>query len=153
MYPGSLTVSADTLVALYVDVIRSLARHGLRRFFLYSAHYGPRHLRVVARIAQAADEAMVETRTWAVLHAENVERLGLGDVSRVLSVAQGRNFPLLTKKLGAGSETPTSTHADGAETSEMLYLAAAQVRAGYRKLGGGSVIALLRGISQWAAAG
>src|SRR5687767_15684149 len=41
-YPGSLTISKSTFVALYVDVLRSLRDNGLRRAFLYIGHLGTR---------------------------------------------------------------------------------------------------------------
>src|SRR5262249_39605885 len=54
MYPGSLTVSADAFVSLYVDLLRSLHDNGLRRVFLVSGHFGGRHLKTVARVAEEA---------------------------------------------------------------------------------------------------
>jgi creatinine amidohydrolase/Fe(II)-dependent formamide hydrolase-like protein len=33
MYPGSLTISTETFVALYVDLLHSLHDNGMRRFF------------------------------------------------------------------------------------------------------------------------
>ena len=44
MYSGSLTVRADTLVTLYLDLLRSLHDNGLRRVFLVSGRLGGRHL-------------------------------------------------------------------------------------------------------------
>ncbi|HZS47187.1 MAG TPA: creatininase family protein [Blastocatellia bacterium] len=134
MYPGSLTVSADTFIALYLDLIRSLRKNGLRRFFLYSGHYGPRHLKVVARIAEQASIKFDHVKAYALIHSESVERFELTSNPYVLPVERGRNFELLSELLGSGSEKPTSTHADGTETSEVLYRQPNSVRVNYKEL-------------------
>lgn len=135
MYPGSLTVSSDTFVALYVDVIRSLHDQGLRRFFLYSAHFGPRHLKAVARIADEASTKVPGVSVRALIPSESAARLGLSSAGHVLVIDKGRNFELLGKFLGDRKEAlPNSLHADGAETSEMLHRQPASVREGYAKV-------------------
>ena len=134
IYPGSLTVSADTFVALYVDVIRSLRDSGLRRVFLYSGHFGPRHVRAVARIADEASRRISGVKVQALIESDLVVRLALRPGPSLLSIDRGRNFELLSKLLGQGSETPTTTHADGAETSLMLYWRPDLVRRGYQQL-------------------
>lgn len=134
MYPGSLTISADTFVALYLDLLRSLSDNGLRRFYLYSGHYGPRHLKTVARIAEEATTRLAGIKAYALIHGESVERFGLQTNPYVLPVERGRNFPLLSELLGHGAERPTSTHADGTETSEVLYRQPGAVRSGFEVL-------------------
>jgi creatinine amidohydrolase len=39
-FPGTLHVRAETLAATLADVVRSLARHGITRVFVFSAHGG-----------------------------------------------------------------------------------------------------------------
>lgn len=134
MYPGSLTISAETFTALYLDLIRSLQKNGLRRFFLYSGHYGPRHLKVVATIAEQASTTLESVNAYALIHSESVERFGLSSNPHVLPVDRGRNFKLLADLLGHGPEMPTSTHADGTETSEVLYRQPDAVKAKYDEL-------------------
>lgn len=134
MYPGSLTISADTFTALYLDLIRSMRKNGLRRFFLYSGHYGPRHLKVVAGVAEQASTKLEDVKVFALIHSESVERFGLASNPHVLPVDRGRNFKLLAELLGRGSESPTSTHADGTETSEVLYRQPGAVRGKYQEL-------------------
>jgi hypothetical protein len=51
-YPGSLTISKSTFVALYVDVLRSLRDNGLRRAFLYVGHLGTRHVEAVVQVVE-----------------------------------------------------------------------------------------------------
>jgi creatinine amidohydrolase len=134
IYPGSLTVSADTLVLLYLDLIRSLRDNGLRRVFIYSGHFGPRHIRTVARIAEEAARKISGARVQALIESDLVARLALRPGPSLLSIERGRNFELLSRLLGQGAETPTSTHADGAETSLMLYWRPDLVRRGYQQL-------------------
>src|SRR5215475_10687306 len=69
MYPGSLTIGADTFTALYLDLIKSLRKNGLRNFFLYSGHYGPRHLKVMARVAEEASSRLNNVRAYALIHS------------------------------------------------------------------------------------
>jgi creatinine amidohydrolase len=133
MYPGSLTISADTLVRVYLDLVRSLADNGLRRLFLYSGHFGPRHIRTVARVAQEA-RGISGVRVQALIESDIVARLDLQPGPSLLSIERGRNFDFLTRLLGRGSEPATSTHADGAETSLMLYFRPDLVRKGYQRL-------------------
>jgi creatinine amidohydrolase/Fe(II)-dependent formamide hydrolase-like protein len=133
-YPGSLTISAETFVSLYLDLIRSLRDNGLTRVFIYSGHYGPRHLRAVVRIAEEAAVKVAGTKVYALVASESAERLSLRPAPHLLIVERGRNFSLLSRLLAPSAETPTSLHADGAETSEMLYRAPAAVRSGYKRL-------------------
>ncbi len=132
MYPGSLTLSLETFVALYVELLRSMRDSGLHRFFLYSAHYGPRHLKAVAEVAFQASR-FPGIRAWAVLHGENMDRLGMQPAMHILRLDNGRNFALLAEALGHQGTLPFSAHADGAETSEMLYRAPDAVRTGFRQ--------------------
>jgi creatinine amidohydrolase/Fe(II)-dependent formamide hydrolase-like protein len=134
IYPGSLTIRFDTMVALYRDVLQSLRDNGLRRAFLWSGHSGARQLTAVARIAEEASATVEGLEVWAIIASENVERVGLGSNSRVLHVERLRNFELSTELLGSGTEAPASTHADGVETSIMLHWQPALVRAGYERL-------------------
>ncbi|HEU4389641.1 MAG TPA: creatininase family protein [Blastocatellia bacterium] len=133
IYPGSLTVSADTFVALYLDVIRSLRDNRLRRVFVYSGHFGPRHVRTVARIAEEANRRISEVRVQALIESDLVARLALKPGPALLSIEGGRNFELLAKLLGKGLEMPNTTHADGTETSLMLYWRPDLVRRGYQQ--------------------
>jgi creatinine amidohydrolase len=134
IYPGSLTVRFDTFVTLYLDVLRALRDSGMRRVFLWSGHSGARQLTAVAAIADQATASIENMEVWAVIASENVERVGLGTSPRVLRVDGLRNFELLTRLLGVGAEAPTSTHADGSETSVMLHWQPGSVRDGYAQL-------------------
>jgi creatinine amidohydrolase len=134
MYPGSLTVSADTFVRLYLDLLRSLHDNGLRRVFLVSGHLGGRHLEAVARIAKEASRQMEGMKVYALIDSERAERLGLRQNESLVPIERGLNFPMLTELLGRGTEPAASTHADGWEVSLMLHYYPDMVRAGYRQL-------------------
>ena len=68
-----------------------------------------------------------------VLH-ENERARGVKSGPSLLALANFRNFELLGRLLGNGSEPPTTSHADGAEISLMLFLRPDMVRPGYREL-------------------
>jgi creatinine amidohydrolase len=51
----------------------------------------------------------------------------------IISLQNFRNFDLLTSMLGATADPPTTTHADGAETSLMLFYRPDMVRPGYEQ--------------------
>lgn len=134
IYPGSLTVSADTFVRLYLDLLHSLHDNGLRRVFLVSGHLGGRHLEAVARIAEEASRQIDGMNVYALIDSERVEQLGLRPSANLVPIERGLNFPMLTQLLGRGAEPAASTHADGWEVSLMLHYHPDMVRPGYRKL-------------------
>jgi creatinine amidohydrolase len=133
IYPGSLTIGFGTFVDLYVDLLRSLHRNGLKQIFLYSGHLGGKHLRAVAQAAIDAREKVSGLKAWALIDSERLARLELPATGSVLPIEQGLNFPMLKKLLG-GSEPAFTTHADGWETSLMLHQQSRVVREGYADL-------------------
>jgi creatinine amidohydrolase len=134
MYPGSLTVSVDTFVRLYLDLLHSLHDNGLRRVFFVSGHLGGRHLQAVARIAEEASREINGMNVYALIDSERVEQLGLKPSANLVPIERGLNFPMLAELLGRGTEPAASTHADGWEVSLMLHYHPDMVRPGYRKL-------------------
>jgi creatinine amidohydrolase len=95
-YPGSTTLALDTARAVTVDVVRSLARFGPRRF--YALNTGISTLRALEPAAQAlADEGIL-------LHYTDLEASLKPAVAKV-------------------QEQEGGTHADEIETSMMLYIA------------------------------
>lgn len=94
-YPGSTTLSLDTARDLVLDVVRSLARHGPRRF--YALNTGVSTNRALAPAAEIlAREGVVFTYTD--LHS-------FGELCATVSEQEG------------------GSHADEIETSMMLYMA------------------------------
>ena len=132
-YPGSLTISKSTFVALYVDVLRSLHDNGLRRAFLYLGHLGTRHVEAVVQVVEEANRSIDGMTVYATIDSEMFERMKLAPSSHILSVEKGRNFEMLAQLLGRGTELPRTTHADGAETSWTLYFHPEVVRPGYQR--------------------
>jgi creatinine amidohydrolase len=95
-YPGSISLGLDTARDVLVDVVRSLARHGPRRF--YALNTGISTLRALRPAAEA-------------LAADGI-LLRFTDLSQALAP---------TEKQIAQQEG--GTHADELETSMMLYIA------------------------------
>jgi creatinine amidohydrolase len=133
-YPGSLTVSKSTFVALYVDVLRSLHDNGLRRAFLYPGHGGRRHTKAVVEVVEEANRKIPGMEVFATINSETLEVIKQAPSTHILSVTKGRNFEMLAQLLGRGTEMPTTSHADGVETSWTLYFYPDAVRPGYERL-------------------
>jgi creatinine amidohydrolase len=132
-YPGSLTISKSTFVALYVDVLRSLRDNGLRRAFLYVGHLGTRHVEAVVQVVEEGNRRIDGMMVYATIDSEMLERMKLPPSSHILSVEKGRNFEMVAQLLGQGTELPRTTHADGAETSWTLHFYPEAVRPGYQR--------------------
>jgi creatinine amidohydrolase len=133
IYPGSLTVSSATFVALYVDVLRSLSVNGFKRVFLHSGHLGGRHLTAMAKAAVQASQEIAGLEAYALVDSERLARLDLPPSPNIVSIVNGLNFPMLKDLLG-GAEPAFTTHADGWETSLMLHYRPEQVGDGYASL-------------------
>lgn len=134
MYPGSLTIGKETFVRFYLDFLRSLRDNGLRRFFLYSGHLGGRHLEAIVQIAKESTQKIEGIKVYALIESERLEQMKLPSSANILSIEKGQNFEFLTSILGVGTEKAFSTHADGTETSLLLYFQPESVRAGYNQL-------------------
>jgi creatinine amidohydrolase len=119
-FPGTLDLSADTLVAVLADVLRSLARHGIAEAFVFSAHGGnvatlaaalPRLRASVPaiRIEAATDLDALTARLRAQAHAFGVspEAAGhhAGEVETSIMLALHPEL-VRTDALAAGYVTP-----------------------------------------------
>jgi creatinine amidohydrolase len=69
-FPGAISIGADTLRALVIDVCRALQDHGLRRIVVVNNHFEPAH---VAALRAAVSEAGVAHLD--LLRRANVARL------------------------------------------------------------------------------
>jgi len=58
-YPGSITITPETLKSFYVDILRSLRRNGVRRVILLNGHGGNRE--VLIQATKAAREFGIVT--------------------------------------------------------------------------------------------
>ena len=95
-YPGSTTLRLETARDLTVDVVRSIAKHGPRRFYVLNTGVS-----TVRALAPAAAELAKE---GIILHYTDV-LAALGPIERTVAEQEG------------------GTHADEIETSIMLVLA------------------------------
>lgn len=134
MYPGSLTVGADTFVRLYLDLLRSLHDNGLRRVFLVSGHFGGRHLKAMARIAEEGNREIEGVRVYALVDRERAEQLEMKSSANVILIERGWTPQNMMELLGRGAEGTPCMHADGCEVSLMLHYYPDMVRPGYQKL-------------------
>jgi creatinine amidohydrolase len=133
MYPGSLTVGADTFVRVYLDLLRSLHDNGLRHVFLVSGHQGGRHLMAMARIAEEASRQIEGMKVYALIDRARAEQLKLTSSASLILIE--RQTPRnVTDLLGRGTEGADCMHADGCEVSLMLHYYPDMVRPGYQKL-------------------
>jgi creatinine amidohydrolase len=67
-YPGTLTVSAKTLIALWKDIGASVAKAGVRKLVLYNSHGGQMSVMdIVARDLREEHGMMVVAANWYTL--------------------------------------------------------------------------------------
>ncbi len=109
-FPGTITLSAETLEKVYFEAVQSLLRHGFRRFMLLNSHGGNAATTrfIVDRINQETAGVAVELGEAAEPFHERAPR------PPVLAVAQ--TMATVTK------EKVFDRHAGVAETSASLYL-------------------------------
>lgn len=116
-YPGTLTVSAHTLMALWTEIGACVAKAGVRKLVLYNSHGGQMGVMdIVARDLREAHGMMVVAAHWYTLglpeglFTAHEDRHGIhaGDLesSVMLHLApahvrrdQLRNFPSMTEQL------------------------------------------------------
>ena len=134
MYPGSLTIRADTFVALYVDLMHSLHDNGINRIFLLSGHLAGPHIEAMARAVMQANRTIKGLQAYALIDSERLERVKVAPDPHILPIRKGLNIEMLTKLLGNGIEPAFTTHADGSEVSQMLHFRPDMVRPGFQAL-------------------
>jgi creatinine amidohydrolase len=100
-FPGSITLSAETLQRVYFEAAQSLIRHGFRRFLFYNSHAGNQYM-----TRFVADRINQETEAVA---------LDLGDA--VDTVRERAEAPA-----GGGRPSAFDRHGGVNETSRGLYL-------------------------------
>jgi creatinine amidohydrolase len=107
-FPGTISLSAETMQRVYFEAAQSLIRHGFRRFVFYSSHTGNQHVTrfVVDRINQ-------ETSATAV---------DLNDGVETIAPAAAAPMPTSGPTVTPTSSPPFDRHGGVAETSRALYL-------------------------------
>ena len=97
-FPGTITLSAETIQQVYFETAQSLIRHGFRRFLFLNSHAGNQYITrfVVDRINQETpaiaidlgDGADAMTRTGAPRRTDAADRFdrhgGVGETSRAM---------------------------------------------------------------------
>lgn len=102
-FPGTLTVSAETLMRMVAEIGASVARAGLRKLLLFNSHGGQPAVLDIAAQALRADHAMIAVvvNSWRLMRASDF-------------------FPAAEREAGI--------HAGANETSLMLHLHPGLVR-------------------------
>jgi len=104
-FPGTLTLSAQTLIAVWMELGACVARAGIRKLVLFNSHGGQVSVMdIVARDLRSAHDLIVFSANWYTLP--------LGDAVNGLFAAQEHRFGI---------------HAGDMETSMMLALRARYV--------------------------
>ena len=98
-YPGTISISPETLRRFSYDLVSEAYKKGLRNFLLISGHGGSLHM-----------SALKETAEKLV---ENLKGI---------TIAAFSPYELLWKELSEIAETSNDSHAGEIETSMMLYL-------------------------------
>jgi creatinine amidohydrolase len=102
-YPGTLTLSAETLIRLWTEYGESVRRAGLRKLVMFNSHGGqPQVMEIVARDLRVRQGMMVVASSW----------YALGKPPDLFPADEGRY----------------GIHAGSSETSMMLHLAPHTVR-------------------------
>ncbi len=108
-FPGTLTLSAQTLIALWMELGACVARTGMRKLVLFNSHGGQVSVMdIVARDLRSAHDLIVFSTNWY--------SLPLGEEVMGMFPAQEHRFGI---------------HAGDMETSMMLALREKQVEMGY----------------------
>jgi len=67
-FPGTLTLSAETLIRVWTEIGDSVARAGIRKLVLFNSHGGqPQVMDIVARDLRARRRMLVVTASWWAL--------------------------------------------------------------------------------------
>jgi creatinine amidohydrolase len=99
-FPGTLTLSAQTIISLWMDIGASVARSGIKKLVLLNSHGGQASIMdIVARDLRTEHDLIVYSANWY--------NLSLGDVVMGLFPAEEHRFGI---------------HAGDIETSMMLAL-------------------------------
>jgi len=113
-WPGTVSLTPATTARVIVEVVRSLARHGFRRFVLTNYQADPGHLRAIARARRM------------LAHAAGVQVLVAG-----FAPDDGRSNPMLDPRMRGlmRSARPAGEwHGGELETAMMLAVAPSLVR-------------------------
>ncbi len=99
LHPGTITISAETLRRLTLDIVRDAYRKGLRNFILLSGHGGGLHLNALKEVAEILVEELEEIKLAVVCP-----------------------YDILWDELSRIAETENDSHAGEIETSVIMAL-------------------------------
>lgn len=99
-HPGTISISAETLRRLTLDLVKNAYNKGLRNFILISGHGGGLHMYAIKEVAEILIEEL-----------------------KAAEIAVISPYDILRKELSELAETPNDSHAGEIETSLVLALA------------------------------
>ncbi len=100
-FPGTITLSAETIQAVYVEAIQSLIRHGFQRFLILNAHGGNRAITtfIVDRINQETPGIAVDLGAAAAPYEKGAPLAASDVFDRHGGVGETANSLYLTPSL------------------------------------------------------
>jgi creatinine amidohydrolase len=97
-FPGTITLSTDTFIALVCDVCRSIAAHGFRRILILNGHGG--NAALVSVIAQKLSEGpkplWVAAASYFLMIAEDLKAIGESPLGGICHACEMETSLLLT---------------------------------------------------------
>src|SRR5215470_3327246 len=112
-FPGTITLSADTVQRVYFEAVQSLIRHGFRRFMILTSHAGNRNVSryIVDRINQETPGTAVELNDAAAPFFAKPKHKEVEQFDRHAGVAETSSglylFPTLVDMSRAGKNEVT----------------------------------------------
>lgn len=115
-YPGTLTLSARTLLALWMDIGDSIARSGVRKFVLFNSHGGQMSVMdIVARDLRERHGMMAVAANWYTLglppgmfdEREMKHGIHAGDLETSIMLHVAPNDVRMERAMNFGSLTET----------------------------------------------
>src|SRR5262249_19255661 len=113
-FPGSYTVRASTLRAVYMDLATELGEQGFRWIFILDAHGGPQH----GLVLNQASDYFHDTYGGTMVHLHGLVGVGTAEYAE--------------KSANEKQEDGLGVHAGMEETSEILFLRPDLVKPEYR---------------------
>lgn len=112
-FPGTITLSADTVQRVYFEAVQSLIHHGFRRFMILNSHAGNQNVSryIVGRINQETPGIAVELNAAAAPFLKKPKREGAEQFDRHAGVGETSMglylFPSLVDMSKAGKNEVT----------------------------------------------
>jgi creatinine amidohydrolase len=127
-YPGTLTLSAETLIRLWTEIGESVARTGVRKLVLFNSHGGqPQIADIVARdLRVRRDMFVVTASTYSLGHNFRPSSLDMEGEYEILTPEGRIGFGWETQDLSLPGACGDATDADAERGKQLVEHAAAR---------------------------